>query len=282
MIRLAGYSSVTNPLTEIVLLGVLQGLTEFLPVSSSGHLALGQMLFGVDDPSLTLSVMLHGGTLLATMWVVRARLVGVLGAVARGVTAPRTLLTTDAGRDLLFVVVASVPTGAIGLLTRDAVATWTASPLVIAVGFFMTAGVLISARWAPIGGATQPTLGQALLVGIVQGIAVLPGVSRSGSTIGVALWMGVRPDRAFELSMLLSLPAVLGAVVLEASHMSEAGGSWAMALGALIAFGTGLGALWALRHAVSRGYFSLYALWVLPLAVATLALAWAWPVRPGP
>jgi undecaprenyl-diphosphatase len=271
-----------SPLVEVLFLGVLQGITEFLPVSSDGHLALGQMLFGVDDPSLTLSVLLHAGTLLATLVVLRQRVFEVLGALVRGVRTPSMLTSTSAGRDALFVLVATIPTGIIGLLARDAVARWTASPLVIALGFFMTSGVLLSSRWAPGGTERHPTLGQAVLVGIIQGVAVLPGVSRSGSTIGAALWMGVRPDRAFELSMLMSLPAVAGAVLLELTHVPSDGSLGLFALGAFVAFVVGLVALWALRQTVSRGYFSYYALWVFPLAMATLALAWAWPVKPLP
>jgi undecaprenyl-diphosphatase len=269
-----------SPLAEILLLGVVQGLTEFLPVSSSGHLALGQMLFGMKDPSLTLSVMLHGGTVLATFWVLRRRLFEMGQDLARSMRTPSRLLLMSAGRDVLFVLVASIPTGIIGLAARDAVAHWTGSPLVIAVGFFMTAAVLVSSRWAPSGTERHLSIGQALLIGTIQGIAVLPGVSRSGSTIGAALWMGIRPDRAFELSMLMSLPAVVGAVLLELRHAGVGDGSLlAFALGALVSFAVGLAALWALRHSVARGYFALYALWVVPLAVATLALAWAWPVR---
>jgi undecaprenyl-diphosphatase len=272
-----------SPLAQVIVLGVLQGITEFLPVSSSGHLALGQMLFGMDDPSLTLNVMLHGGTLFATLWFVRRRLADIIALLVKCIGNPRLLTTTPAGQDVIFVVFASIPTGMIGLSIHDAVARWTSSPLVVAVGFFVTAGVLVSSRWAPIGAERHPSLGQALLAGMVQGIAVLPGISRSGSTIGAALWMGIRPDRAVELSMLMSIPAVLGAVVLEVGFVGSGEVSWAlMAFGAAIAFVVGLGALWVLRHSVARGYFGFYAVWVLPVAFATLALAWAWPVRPAP
>jgi undecaprenyl-diphosphatase len=111
-------------------------------------------------------------------------------------------------------------------------------------------------------------------------MAVLPGISRSGATIAVALWLGVRKDRAFELSMLMSLPAVLGAVALELPEM--AGNTAAMgtaAVGALVAFVTGVVALVALKKAVIQGRFAWFALWVGPLALATLAMAKAWPVR---
>jgi undecaprenyl-diphosphatase len=273
-----------TPAGEAVLLGMLQGVTEFLPVSSSGHLALAQMLFGVEEASLTLNVMLHGGTLLATLIILRRRIGEITVALLDAVRRPSTLVATEPGRDALLVVVASVPTGIIGLTGRDLIARWTQSPLVVAVGFLITSALLVSVRWLGSGRTTSPPLGHAILLGIVQGIAVVPGISRSGSTIAAALWLGVRPDRAFELSMLMSLPAVLGAVLLEAPAalaMSGGGGFASFVLGPLVAFGVGLAALRLLRYSVARGYFSLFVLWVFPLALATLALAWALPASAG-
>jgi undecaprenyl-diphosphatase len=118
----------------------------------------------------------------------------------------------------------------------------------------------------------------ALALGFAQGLAVLPGLSRSGSTVTVALWLGIKPERAFELSMLMSLPAVLGAVLLELPRALRAPeGIGFAALGALVAFGVGIVALHLLRRVMMKGKFALFALWVLPLGVATLALARAWP-----
>jgi undecaprenyl-diphosphatase len=111
-------------------------------------------------------------------------------------------------------------------------------------------------------------------------VAVLPGLSRSGSTIVLALWLGVRPVRAFELSMLISLPAVGGAVLLEGRHISDLGDGLALvALGAIVAFFVGVLALNLLRRSLVRGLFPWFALWVVPLGFATMALAWAWPAR---
>jgi undecaprenyl-diphosphatase len=116
------------------------------------------------------------------------------------------------------------------------------------------------------------------LLGVAQGLAVLPGLSRSGSTITVALWLGIRPDRAYELSMLMSLPAVTGALLLEAPRAIGApAGLGTAAIGAGTAFVVGVVALAILRRVVTRGHFSLFAIWVLPVALATLALARAWP-----
>lgn len=270
-----------GPVSHAMLLGALQGLTEFLPVSSDGHLALATLLFDLKEGGLTLSVMLHAGTLLATVLVLRQKAWGALTEGVRAMGKPSRFRESSGGRDALVVLVASVPTGIIGLALRDAVERWTLSPLVVGLGFAGTAVALISTRWVIPGDREHPTLAGALAIGLFQGFAVLPGLSRSASTIALALWLKVRPERAFELSMLMSLPAVLGAVLLEGRHLISAGGSVGPAIaGAAVAFVVGAVALALLRRVVMRGHFSWFAFWVLPLALATLALARVWP-KPG-
>ncbi|MCA9631018.1 MAG: undecaprenyl-diphosphate phosphatase [Myxococcales bacterium] len=259
-----------SPIVEAIVLGVLQGLTEFLPVSSSGHLALGQILMRMGEPSLTLSVVMHAGTLLATALLVRERLVGAVREGVRGLAEPKRFVETLGGRDVLVVVLASLPTAVIGLLMRGPVEKYTQSPIAIGLGFLGTAALLVSTLKARSGEADAPTWIGALLVGIAQGVAVLPGVSRSGSTIAVLLWLGVKPARAFELSMLMSLPAVLGAVLLESRHLESLHGLTPALIGAAVAFVFGVLALVLLRRVVIRNGFAWFALWVLPLGIYTL------------
>ncbi len=267
-----------RPIFEVGVLGVLQGLTEFLPVSSSGHLALGQLLFGLEEGGLALNVLLHAGTLLATALVLRGPLGQAVVAGLRSIAHPARLTATEGGRDALVVVLAMIPTAILGLLLHDLVEQWTSSPLAVGLGFLATTLLLASSRWAPDGTESSPKWWVALVIGLAQGLAVFPGISRSGATICVALWLGVKRDRAFELSMLVSLPAVLGAVVLELPKLSAASmGLDVVLVGAAIAFGVGVVALYALRGAVVRGHFPLFATWTLPLAIATLAMAHAWP-----
>jgi len=267
-----------GPFGEAILLGVVQGLTEFLPISSDGHLALAELLFELDEGGLTFNVMLHAGTLIATLIVLRQ---AVGHAVAAGVPAlvrPSRFKESSAGRDALVVLLASLPTAAMGLLLRDAVSHWTKSPLVIGLGFLGTTVMLLVAQFSPRGEREQPSVLGALLVGVAQGFAVLPGLSRSGSTIAVLLWLGVRPDRAFTLSMLISLPTVLGAILLETRHALGESFPVAVALvGALVALGSGVVALLFLRRIVMLGRFGWFALWVGPLALATIAMGQSWP-----
>jgi undecaprenyl-diphosphatase len=266
-----------GPFAEAVLLGIVQGATEFLPISSDGHLALAEILFELKG-GLAFNVMLHAGTLTATLIVLWNEVSRAVGDGVRSLVRPSRFNETTGGRDALVVIVASVPTALIGLGLRDAVEHWTESPLAIGLGFLGTTAVLVLAHFAAHGEREQPTFRGALLIGVAQGLAVLPGLSRSGSTIAVALLLGVRPQRAFELSMLMSLPAIVGAIGLEARHLDLATFPVvSAAIGALTALATGVIALRLLRGVVDRGHFGWFAFWVGPLALATMAMGLAWP-----
>jgi undecaprenyl-diphosphatase len=267
-----------SPFEQAALLGALQGLTEFLPISSSGHLALAQTLFGIEDAGLTLTVVLHAGTLVATLVYFRKRILEILVDLAYSLRQGRLPVAGAPGRDALVVVVASIPTGILGLTLHETVAEWTQQPLATGFGFIVTGLLLLSSLWTRPGTVLSPTLWLALAVGLAQGIAIFPGISRSGSTIVVALWLGIRSDRAFELSMLLSVPAIVGALLLELLGAKGLDGhALPLLLGAMVSFFVGLVALSLLRRAVSRGHLAWFSLWVLPVALATLALARAWP-----
>jgi undecaprenyl-diphosphatase len=267
-----------SPFEQAIFLGILQGLTEFLPISSDGHLALAQMLLEVDGGGLTLSVLLHVGTLLATVVYFRQRIARVFVDLWQQLGRGRLPTAATPGWDAVLIVVASIPTGLIGLALRDVVERWTQQPLATGFGFVITACLLTSTLWTRPGNLLWPSFWGALLLGVVQGMAVAPGVSRSGLTIVTALWLGLRSERAFEFSMLMSVPAVAAAVLLELCEGDSMAGHWfALGSGMLVAFGVGLSALWLLRRVVSHGNLAWFALWVLPLALATLALAKAWP-----
>lgn len=267
-----------NEFLQVSLLGILQGATEFLPVSSSGHLALAGLLFNIEEAGLTLNVLLHAGTFLATAIVLRHRLGAALFDGVPALAAPSRFRTTAGGQDALFIIVASIPTAIIGLTLRDLVDQWTSSPLVVGLGFVLTTFLLLVTKVLRPGGLEYPSALIAVVAGVAQGFSVIPGISRSGATIAALLLFGVQRRRSFELSMLMSLPAVLGAVALELPRMLQAPSGVAFPLlGMLVAFATGVMALLTLRRVVVSGGFWAFALWVGPLAVATLAMARAWP-----
>lgn len=263
---------------SVLFLGLVQGITEFLPISSDGHLALFSLLFEVKDSGLALTVLLHSGTLLATLLVLRARAFPALVDGLRALVKPSLFQSTPAGQDALFVLVASIPTAIIGLGLKSLVESATESPIWIGVGFLVTGAALVSTRFAAPGVLEHPSWKAALLVGFMQGWAVLPGVSRSGLTIATLLFLRAERRRAFELSMLMSLPAVLGALILELPDgLREINALGLAFAGAVVAFVSGIFALIFLRRVVSSGWFPWFALWVFPLGLATLAMARAWP-----
>jgi undecaprenyl-diphosphatase len=249
-------------------LGVVQGITEFLPISSDGHLAVFGLLFEVPEASLATTVMLHVGTLLATLIMFRTDLAQLATRTLSHGLAPRALLATAEGRLLARIVVASVPTAVIGLLMKDAVEPLSHMRWVVGLGFFGSAAAVLVTR-ARTGDREELTLREALLVGTLQGLAVLPGLSRSGSTIAAAIALGLSPQAAFRFSFLLSMPAVAGAALLElgdpAALASLSPVAW---IGALVAFVSGLLALRVLRGLLVRGRFWLFALYLVPLGVA--------------
>jgi undecaprenyl-diphosphatase len=267
-----------SPLEQALILGVVQGLSEFLPISGDGHLALAQLLLEVEGGGLTLTVLLHLGTLIAATVYFRERLAATLLDLGKQLRRGRLPAPAAAGWDAVLVLIAALPTGIIGLLARDTIASWTEQPLVTGFGFIVTACLLSSALWTKPGTLTSPSLPGALLLGVAQGIAVVPGISRSGITIVAALWLGLRAERAFELSVLMSVPVVAAAILLElVVSTSPTPHALSFAAAVVTSLGFGYLSLGLLRRALGAGNIAWFALWVLPLALATLALARAWP-----
>ena len=251
------------------ILGAVQGATEFLPVSSSGHIGLTAMLLHVSaDLPLSMVVLLHFGTLLATIAFFSKdlrRLTMTTWSGLRG--GPREYLATDDGKVVAGIVVASVPTALIGLTLESRVEEYSHLGWVIGLGFFVTAVMLVTTRRR---GGDLPALplSKAFLIGVAQGVAVLPGVSRSGTTIAVAMMLGMSGPAAFRFSFLLSMPAVAGATMLSARHTEELRDLGASAaVGAVVSAVVGFAALLWLRSLVKQGRLWMFAIYVLPLGL---------------
>jgi undecaprenyl-diphosphatase len=255
-------------LPDTIVLGILQGLTEFLPVSSSGHLVVLQYLLGLGQPMLAYDVLLHIGTLIAVVAYFRREVAGM----AVSLVAPARF---PAGRRLVFMIVAaSVPTAIIGLSFESLVETTFQTPAAVALFWVLTAGLLFGvSRISGSGkGIEEITLTDALLIGLFQGVAVLPGVSRSGATIVMGMICGLRPKDAAAFSFLLSIPAILGAVVLQAKDLRGVGGaeSGLYVTGAVIAAVTGYVAIWILLKLLQKRVIRPFAWYCLAAAVVTL------------
>jgi undecaprenyl-diphosphatase len=265
------------PLTEAAVLGFVQGVTEFLPISSDGHLALVQMLLG-GQADLATTVFLQLGTLGATLLVLRKRAAAALTEGLRGVFRPSLLKDTQGGRDAVVVAIATLPTGIVGLALREPSEAWSSSATIVGLCFLVSALAIGSTHWAPKGEKDAPPHWGAVLVGVAQGAAVLPGLSRTATTLAVLLWLGVRGERAFELSFLMSIPAIAGAEILEARHVLHGDdGGVTLIVGTAVAFVVGLGALRVLRGVVVRRAVSVFAIYLVPLSLATLAWGYARP-----
>lgn len=216
-----------------VLLGIVQGLTEFLPVSSSAHLILARALFGWDADAfgLAFDVACHVGTLLAVVlyfW-------NDLWAMARAL--PRAFGTDDAARRIRLIVVGTVPVVIVGLLFADAIENGLRSPAVTAVTLTLGAILfLVAERLVPAERtAASITPVEALAFGCAQAAALVPGISRSGATITMGLFLGIRRAEAARFSFLLGVPAILAAAGKEGLHLVETGmtpdAAWLFAIG---------------------------------------------------
>lgn len=206
-------------LTQAMLLGALQGLTEFLPVSSSGHLAIAQhFLPGFSQPGVLFDVLLHVGTMVAVALYFRRELAALLASPFRSGEAARLQR-----RLLLLLIAASVPTGIIGLLFKDFFEGLFENIIVVSLMLLVTGALLFIAERFRRAGRKEGelTLGDALVVGTVQGCAIIPGISRSGSTIAALLLKGVDGETAARFSFLLAMPAVFGAALLSVRDLGE-------------------------------------------------------------
>lgn len=254
---------------SLLLLAVVQGLSEFLPVSSSGHLALGQMILGVGEGSLIEDIVLHAGTLVAVLVFYRAALLDLV----RGFFGKKAELVDGLSPRLYvgLLVLGNVPAIIVGFTLKDPIEALFTSPWVVFAAMAATAAVLWSTRRVSRGDGV-PAARTAFLIGCAQAVAILPGASRSGWTIAVALWLGLRPEAAARFSFLLSIPAILGALLLQVldggASETPAG---ALAIGFVAAALVGLFALRWLVALVRRMELFRFAIYLCILVVVGAA-----------
>lgn len=264
---------------ETILLGIIQGLTEFLPISSSGHLVVFQNLLGLKKPELLLDCSLHVGTLLAVCIYFRSDLKLMFEGLVRTFTLTAekggriSLMVLDPYTSLAWwVVVGSIPTAVIALVFKRPLESLFGS--VQAVGFMLIATGVILALTQVIrrdgGKKDRVGLGAALAVGLAQGLAIIPGISRSGATIACGLICGLDRELAGRFSFILSIPAIIGALATQLNlHDIERVGAWGLLVGVLASTIVGLAALKVLMGIVKKGKLSYFApyCWAIGLVV---------------
>ena len=272
-----------------ILLGILQGIAEFLPISSSGHLAVVQKLFGLEAVPLLFDIMLHLATLLAVVLYFRKKiwtLLCVFGRLIARRPAPKTvneddlLCGTEArGRmTILAVIITTVVTGAIGVFTSKLIPDMPVK--VTCAGFIVTAILLVFSsiierrNSGAVKNSAEKNDGikwyQAIVIGVMQGFGTLPGISRSGSTIAGSQLCGVNRAAAGEYSFIVSIPAILGAFLLELKDFAEVGstvGAAPVIAGCAAAFAWGYISLAVLMKIIRKGKLEWFACYLIPAGI---------------
>lgn len=265
------------PSLAIFALAVLQGLTEFLPVSSSGHLALGRHVMDVQEGGLALDVALHLGTLVAIVAAFRKDVLRLI----------RDLFKGDL-RLWIWLVVATVPVGVIGILFKDHIEAASGTTAAAGGGLLLTATALLLAersrkRVEASGGrpdastVDRPKIVDAIAMGCAQAVAIWPGVSRSGSTISMGLLRGLTAEEAARFSFLMSLPAISGAAIVELPGALDEGfggiSPGVVLAAAAVAGVVGFAALKTLLLVLRKGSFPYFAAYCAILGITALALS---------
>lgn len=270
---------------EALVLGVVQGLTEFLPVSSSGHLVLFQHFFGLVEPELLFDISVHVGTLLAVLVVFYRDILQILDALVRLPGLVRSaggwgaLFTGHPEIRLMAMIMSGcIPTALLGIFFAKVAeqlfgTLWLVGAALLVTGTFLWFTQRQKTVGRPIG---QMRLKDALIIGLIQGLAIIPGISRSGATISAALYLGVDRELAGRFSFLLAIPAILGALVLgldgEAFHTDLPLGT--IVLGSLTAAFVGYLALVVLLKMVKKGQLYRFApyCWLVGITAIVLSI----------
>lgn len=260
-------------LLKVVILAVVQGLTEFLPISSSGHLVVLESLFNMKASEyIFFDVLLHLATLLAVCIFYRARLWGMvlsLNFFNKSETAVRDR------QWIIAIFLSTVITGVMVIFFKDKFEQARDNLFIVGFSFLATGAVLFATRFVKDKDESSPDIPLnfwlfALLMGFVQGIAVLPGVSRSGSTVCTSLLLGARVSSALEYSFLMSIPAILGAAVMELPDATPSFPAYILALGFIAALISGVIFLKLLVWIVKHGKLHHFAYYVIPLGLWVL------------
>jgi undecaprenyl-diphosphatase len=256
-------------LLQSITLGLIQGTTEWLPISSTGHLRIAEQFLGLTVP-LLFDVLLHGGTLLVILIYFRAAIKKVL------VSLWHRDFRSEEGRLIVPIIVGSIPTALIALAVGNELDRFFSTWLWLGIWFFIT-GALLLATKITTERKTHISIPAAVLAGVMQGLSIIPSVSRSGFTISTLLLLGVKQDLAFKFSFLLSIPAVIGALGLtlyqESGALSAAGiGTAEIAAALAVTVAVSFLALKLLEKSLAAKKFWLFSIYCFAAGAVMLAL----------
>ena len=266
---------------EALILGIIQGLTEYLPVSSSGHLAIGQALFGLEngESNLAFTVLLHVATVLSTLVILWKEIVWIIKDLFAKQSWRKYCNLNDGTKYAFNILISMIPVMIVGFFFKDKVeAVFGSGLLVVGCCLLVTALLLAFSYWAKPRQRENISPWHAFVIGIAQAVAVLPGLSRSGSTIATGLLLGNKKEKLAQFSFLMVIPPILGEALLSAKDMAEVGISETMAglptmsliVGFLAAFISGCLACKWMINIVKKGkliWFAIYCAIVGVLAI---------------
>ena len=246
---------------EMIILAVVQGIAEFLPISSSGHLVIFGHILGITKGSSTVNIVLHAGTLASILVIYWRRILDLLSSDLRVIP---------------LLVIGTIPAGVAGIIIKSKFRDLLESPLIAGFMLLITGGLLLLLKFLPQRDGEYQSLSwaKAFEIGLFQAAALMPGISRSGSTIVGGRLLGLKTEDAVTFSFLLAIPAIGGATVLEAKDLMEEGTGAidpvALGLGAAVSFLVGIFALQWLIAWSRKGRLYLFAFWCIPVGIATI------------
>lgn len=270
---------------QALLMGIFQGLTEYLPVSSSGHLALAGALLGVEDPDkvMMFTIAVHVATVLSTLVILWKEIVWIFRGLFKTGSAiepsPYGIRSLNAEQNyVLAIIVSMIPVGIVGLCFKDQLEAYFNNLLLVGICLLVTASLLSFSYFAKPRTKEHISLADAFVIGIAQAVAVLPGISRSGSTISTGLILGDKKEKLAQFSFLMVIPPILGEALLDVKKMLEAGVESAMAgisttslvVGFVAAFITGCIACKWMISIVKKGKLIYFAIYCAILGLTTI------------
>ena len=271
-----------NELITASILGIIQGLTEFLPVSSSGHLAIVANLLDYNEPGLLLEASVHIGTVIAILVYFRKRIGLLIGGLVTNNTAPlgsahASVSRYSPRRILGLLAISFLCTGVVAMITKGWATSAFDNPAFVGVLFFITALILVSTRFIRSQSSNADLLGfgikVAILIGVLQGLAIFPGISRSGITIVAALWAGQNNQVSAEYSFFLAIPTIIAASIYSFWNVGDIplDVSFQLVIAAGIALGVGLVSMHWLIRWLQQGrlwWFSVYCAFIGTISIA--------------
>lgn len=254
-------------LIESIILGIVQGLTEFLPISSSGHLSIMEEALGFskESSSIEFDLLLHFATLLAVLVYFRDKLITILF----GLFKPES---KEAKRLTAHLIIGTIPIVILGFLFKDRVEAISENPVLVCGLLCFTGTILFIPSLLKRNNKQPITFRRSFLIGIAQAIALFPGISRSGSTITMGIILGISPKKCAEFSFLLGIPAICGAMVLKMNEISSLDGKLLSiySAGMISAFLTGLIAIFCVLRLVEKGKFKYFGFYCLLVGITGL------------